>query len=656
MATPVLSIKDPSDVFNIFNNSRSFWTSRDEKISRFRDLVRQIDRTQKKKSKRYHQFESNEPGTFFASMVQLLTRNPVSNRIPIEHDDEAQRRNKAEVEDLVMGTFRDVDRQRVDRIVESNLQTTLSQFALSDGWSVCEVVTHEDEPERPYIDIRTYDPLDVAFEWTDTGATTTVLHTTRSPMQVVLEYPKVDMETMHLYNGVRMPWGGVDSIDVYSCYYRKRVKKGYGVYYGVVVNNQWAIVPYLTSWKTLPVVVQSYNGLPFRADNIRNLSEANNPSFANIDNWHWTQDVGRGIFFANEKLYSEFNELWSMILDFVDKEARNTYWKRTKDGNDNDMEVGKGTDAVNALSEDEEIGRLPPGSMGNELMIAFQQLSGALQRGGISWQLTGQVPPGDLSGFAINQLISAALTVATPYVNGLTAVYQRVDQLIVEAYKNSGLEKVRVNVVRNNSFLDREIDLKILQDKTYYFDVKLKPGLPDDLAERIGIAINAKKGEILDDWTILDQVVQVEDPELIMDRQTEQAILNMPNVRLRRAAIMMVKQGRMDEAMAIMMELQMYQAGQQVQMGQAQVQLAQIQQMLGIPAAPQTDALGNGGAGPDGGVPPAAPPAPANPQLQGQRTGMPSDILPPEMAGVSPAAARDFAGALTARMGSRAAI
>jgi hypothetical protein len=651
MTAPVLQIKEPADVFNLFNGSRSFWSWRNEKIAKFRDFVRQIDRSQRRKSKRYHAFESNEPGTFYATMVQLLTRNPVGHRIPLGQDSEATRKLKAAVEDLIQGTYRDVDRQRTNRIVESTLQVSLSQFALSDGWAVAEVVTHEDE-SRPYVDIRTYDPIDVAFDWSDTGTNSVVLHTTRTPLQVAYEYPEVDMSSLWMYNSTaRMPYSASDVVDVYTCYY----KKGGKVYYGCVINNQWAITPYLTDWTEIPVSIRSFNGLPFRADgSLLSTSDTGNDDYGSsgLARWHWTQDVGRGIFFANEKLYAEFNELWSMVLDFVDKEARNTYWKQTVDGDDSAMEIGKGTDAINALAKDESIGRLPPGSLGNELMLAFQQLSGALQRGGISWQLTGQVPPGDLSGFAINQLISAALTVATPYINGLTAMYQQLDQIIMEAYRISERSSINVGVMRNNSFIEREVDLAQIRDRTFYFDVKLKAGLPDDLAERLGMAINAKKGELLDSWTILDEILQVDDPELIMDRQTEERVLNMPNIQLRRAAIALLRQGRMDEATAVLTELQMYTAGQQVQQGQAQVQLSQIQQMLGgTPNPAQTDLQGNGGAGPDGGVPPASPPAPANPQLQAQRTGLPSDILPPEMTGVSPAAARSFAEVLTQRVG-----
>ena len=635
-----LGLDEAKDVYSAAMDSERFWGNRNLRITKFRNLVRQIDLTQAGKSKKYHTFEGNESGSFFSVMVQLLSRNEPQHRIPLSTDDEATRITKGQIERLVAGTYRDVDYQRSLRMDGEPLQTTLSKFICSDGWAIAEVVkreTDEDEDEgEPLVDIRTYDSMDVYPQWGPDGLVVVIIHTERTQLDVSLEYPNIALAKQYnIKTGKHHEWRGNDrSVDVYTCYYRK----GKDVYYGVTANGDWAIKPRKIEWtKRIPVVVMPVNGLPFRSNKKQvNVGESiPNSDIANFIGYRddWTVDVGRGIFHMNEELYPAFNELWARVMDFIAKEAGSTYYKKTEGGDDDEMAIGRGTDAINALGLEDEIGRIASGSLANELTLALAQMSQMLQRGGISHQLTGQIPPGDLSGFAINQLISAAVTVATPYLQGIVAIYRQLDQLILQVYRSSGRKAQTVNVWREKSFVEERVDLSVLQDKSYFFDIKLKAGLPEDLASRVNVAALAKTNELLDDWTILDEVLSVDDPELILTRLDEKAVLNLPTIRLRRMAAMMLQRGDIASAAAILQELMLLQGQSQVNQSAIDMQLQQLQGLL----------QGGQPGGPQGQVPGPAQAAEPMMAAAGQEGGgLPPEILPPEMTGVPPAEVRAF--------------
>ena len=643
----------PAAVFSMATDGESFWSRRDEKITRFRDLVRQIDTRQRVKRGQYTKFEGNEAGTFFSTMTQLLSKHAVKHRIPLGFDAESERELKGQIERLIDSVYRDVDYRRARRIDPGKLQSSAAKFACSDGWVVAELVKYDDREHEP-IDIRLYDTLDVAPQWGPEDLVSAVIKTRRTRLQVAMEYPGLDLDRRQNYNPrnghfTLGQWRISDPyIDVYTCYYLF----GKQVYYGVVCNGQWALEPYVLDWtKRIPMVIMPFNGLPYKSERrpqrIQETSTTlNDPSLTlDLDIDDWTCDVGRGIFFMNERLYETFNELWSNILDIIQTEGRGTYWKRTDEGEDNELTIGRGKDAVNALAEGEEVGRLPPGQLSEKVAEMLGAMSGMLQRGGVSWQLMGQAGQYQ-SGFAINQLISAAMTIATPYLEGLKSFYQQLDELVIDALKSLPQDTLTIRAYKEKSFVEEQVDLSLLKDRRFYFDVDIKPGLPEDLMSRIQAAQVAKREKLLDDWTILDEVVAVDDPELILDRLDEQEILNLPSIRLRRMAAQMLEKGDMPSAVAIMQELSLLQGQNDLKGGTIQAQLMQLQGMMGqaqgAGMGADIGANGMGGMGPGGGPPTAAPAQAENPMIP--REGVSPGVLPPEMMGVQPAEMRANSG------------
>lgn len=658
------AIDDPKDVLNLNQQVMSYFNSRDSRITRARDLVRQIDWQQRKKSSNYAHFEGNESGSFFSAMVQLLSKNPVRHRIPLEGaQTEEERELVGAVERLVVGTYRDVDDARSKRMESGRMQQSMAQFACSDGWIFVEVLKNDDKGDKPLIDMRMHDNLMAHPLYGPDGLFAAFIKSDRTRAQVALEYPNLnlDMRARYFPSGRidYVGWGKANTVEVQTCYYRM----GNDVYYGVSINGQWAIKPYVLEWtEEVPVVALPVNGLPYRTDRRVNQGVDQNTSPSQLPNVRlddWLSDVGRGIFFMNEGLYPAFNELWAKILDIVENEARGTYNMELSTDDDDeidvsDIKIGKGgRDAINVLKNGRKLTRLAPGGLSREVVDALAGMSGMLQRGGISWQLMGQAA-GDQSGFAIAQLMSAASTIATPYQEGIESAYAVLDGLIVKAYQSSKRKTQVVKVFKQDkSFVTEEIDLTLLKGRKFYFAVELKPALPDDLANRINVASVAKRDRLLSDLTVADDILGVDDPELELDRMLEDDMMSLPSVRLRKAAVVALSRGDEAGALALMQELMMLQSQQGVQMAQAQLQLTQLQGMMqGVPnqGASVSPETGMGGAGPGGGTPPASPlGAPGG-------AGLPPETLPPEQAGVSPQAQRTIMEGLIAGMGRRGAV
>lgn len=649
----------PSEVHSACVAAESFWQNRDYRITRFRDLVRQIDMRQRKKSEKYTSFEGNESGTFFTTMVQLLSKNDARHRIPLGDgkEPEGERVLKGQVERLFEGVYRDVDYRRGRRMDPDGLQETMAKFACSDGWVNLEVIRRTDKDKEP-IDVRAYDTLDVFPQWGPEDLSHVVMRTRRSCLQIQLEYPDLDMLRRYQGGDTWGLWTTPQDISEVFCSYAVHPQDE-SVWYCVVINGQYAVEPYKLDWaKRIPMVVLPVNGLPYRSEKRHyHAGSETQPGIWDrarypIDDW--TVEVGRGIFFMNEGLYDKFNELWSMILDLIDTEGRGTYWKQTREGEDDSLLVGRGKDAVNALAEGEEVGRIPPPQLTPHVAEMLGAMAGMLQRGGISWQLQGQAASGYQSGFAINQLISAALYIAGPYIKGIRSAYRQLDDIIQDALRSLGSRKLTVQAHKENTFIEEEIDLRVLKGRRFFFDVTIEPGLPDDLAGRLNMAQLAKMNGLLDDWTILDEVIKVQDPETILARKDEQEVLNLPQVRLRRMAASMMLKGDMAAATAIMQELMLLESAKQLQAGGLHSQLMQMSGMLGMPNAGANTAPGTGagGMGPGGGAPLPEGGAGANPGLPpGAPPGLPPEVLPPQAQGFSPEGQRALAANMMAGLG-----
>ena len=643
-------ITQPTDVYSIATGSSQFWSRRDEKITKYRDLVRQLDVKQRAKTGRYHRFEGNESGTFFSTMVQLLSKFAVKLSIPLTTETKEERETAGSVERLVQSALRDVDFRRAQRMDSGKLQTSIAQYECSDGWICMEVVKHAASKKKPLVDIRAYDTLDVHPHWGPDGLASVVVETRRTPLQVGLEYPDLDMKQKFIFTGNGSAkghynrWSDRDDTPVYSTYWMDDDK----VMYAVMCNSQWAVEPVELKWcDRIPLAILPINGLPFRTTRRGTTSTEESQVLRDADADDWTLHVGRGIFFMNEHLYAEFNELWATILDTIDQEGRSTYSKMTEEGDDDELTIGRGADAVNPLKVGEKIERIPPPQISSGVGEMLSAMSGMLQRGGVSWQLMGQAQ-GNMTGFAIAQLLSAALYIATPYKEGMEMAYVQLADLITQAYASlSGKTKIRA--YKNNTFVEEDFDPIILKGKKFFFEAELRPGLPDHIAERINLARSAKADGLLDDLTILDEILQVDDPELVLARKDEQEVMNLPRVKLRRMAAIMIEQGDVAGAAAVLMELMMIDKAYAAQAGTLDMQVMQLQQVLGQQRGPDISMeTGEGGAGPGGGAPEAA-----NPFLASgpEGAGLPPEVLPPEMQGISRDGAAQLAGNFMQGMG-----
>ena len=668
--------KTASDIERIYGQLETRWATRARKVTQHRDLARQIDFRQRLKSPKRSSFEGNESGTFFSVMVQILSKNPARHPIPFQRDSEEDRILKGQVERLLQGTYREVDIRRGRRLNSGSLQQVIAQFLCADGWANLELKYNPEGAfggTKPLIDIREHDTLDVMPDWDGEGLAHVIIMTRRTKEQVAGEYPKLSIPGYQpgVYSPDMRSEGGTTE-KVYTTYYRGYDGK---VYYGVAYSGQWAIEPYPLDWcdGVIPVIVLPVNGLPFRSfdhgflmDSSWTLNEdlAKSPDQTDLFSADdWTGEAGRGVFHMNEQLYPLYNNLWAKVMDLISQESKNTYIKYTEGGDDSELTVGQGADAVNPMKVGEKFERVQTGQLTPHMSEAIGAIYGMLQRGGVNQQLLGQAIGSDQSGFAISQLITTALYTATPYVLGIESVYRQLDDLVIRAYTYHGANppktgtQLRYTAMFQHNYVEEEFDLAQLANRTFFVDVDVQPGLPDDLASRLQAAMLAKRDDLLDEWTILDDIIKIDDPELVLQRKDEAAVLNLPQVRMRRMAAQFLQQGRKAEAAAVIQELLLLMQTKQLQAGQVQAQLLQLEQLLGqaqgnpggMPGAgADVNSAGIGGMGPGGG----APPPQQAPNVQpGSETGLLPQQMPPQMSGMSPERARLMAADMMKAVG-----
>lgn len=662
--------KTPADITRIYQQLETRWSARARKVTQYRDLARQIDFRQRLKSPKRASFEGNESGTFFSVMVQILSKNPVRHPIPFQRDSEPDRILKGQVERLLQGTYREIDIRRGRRLNSGSLQQVIAQFTSADGWANLEVRYNPQGKQagfKPLIDVREYDTLNVMPDWDSEGLAHVIIKTMRTKEQVKGEYPQLFKDLTTYSPDGRSEGGATEA--VYTSYYRGYDEK---VYYSVVVNSQWAIKPTALEWcdGIIPVVVVPINGLPFRsfdhafltADQFTDSLEqgARDPNEVDlISADDWTAEAGRGIFHMNENLYPLYNQMWAKVMDIISQEAKNTYSKITEGGDDSNLVIGQGADAVNALKVGEKIERLETGHLSAHVSEGIGAVYGMLQRGGVNQQLMGQAIGSDQSGFAISQLITTALYTATPYILGVQSIYRQLDDLILRAYTYHGANPPKTGGMGGSmkyvaqyqhSYVEEEFDLAQLANRTFFVDVNIQPGLPDDLASRLQAAMLAKRDDLLDEWTILDEIIKIDDPELVLQRKDEAAVLNLPQVRMRRMAAQLLSQGRREDAAAVLQELMLLMETKALQSGQVEAQLKQLEQLLGQQPGGNVGAdvnpAGVGGMGPGGMAPPEN-----TPSMPGSETGLLPQQLPPQMSGMPPERARLMAADMMKALG-----
>tara|TARA_Y100000310_G_scaffold70704_1_gene66451 strand:- start:2669 stop:4465 length:1797 start_codon:yes stop_codon:yes gene_type:complete len=126
-----------------------------------------------------------------------------------------------------------------------------------------------------------------------------------------------------------------------------------------------------------------------------------------------------------------------------------------------------------------------------------------------------------LSGFAINSLSQGISTVIKPMIKAMETAYFQIYNDLIDQYTSGGFDPIELTGHDNNKeWFSATIDPDDIRELPPVF-ARVTANLPKDDVAKLGMALSAKQFG-LDDRTILEDILEYEDPDQILDRMKEQ--------------------------------------------------------------------------------------------------------------------------------------
>lgn len=239
----------------------------------------------------------------------------------------------------------------------------------------------------------------------------------------------------------------------------------------------------------------------------------------------WMTQSG-SVFVENERLYKDFNKWLSFLLQMVKEHVKAPILTRgihieKDDIHPLDEDIRTGSAVLESDDPEARIDRIEVGASPIDVFRILGFFSEFEQRGGFSATSYGS-STGDISGFAISQLLQSAERRIGLQVTKLALVDGAICQRWLEDYRDATFASVTISGSEGGNPRKSFIEEFKPRDvpKRFRASTAMPIRIANDLMSRMAIARQALGGteQILDMFTTLDEVLQMQDPTLILDR------------------------------------------------------------------------------------------------------------------------------------------
>lgn len=582
-----------------------FWKDRDDIMDRDMLLRLMVDEEMDRKSTGFARFKTNWGSLVVDRPEALMVGNPMRFQIPLEGDPREQRDKKSMIERFSKGVWNDIDLSLRDRGNKA-ADAIIAEHLLSKGMAVSELIMSEEEQKRrgSPVKYQWWDPR-FTYPYYDQGGLNSVEYCITARMgDVMLEYEDAPMADSDPETVVKK----------YIWYDRER----YGVLcewvprgsayrrLGGKRQQTWLVEPYQHELDKIPVTITpanqistisipnfQSNGLDPNGTGLTRNRGARNGHISPSGVWC------RSIFWNIANAIPQFNNLTATMLQVIKAGAFGTWVIKTQDGEPILFDIGSGTQNFTDLMT--QVDRIEPSAPPPGLGEMMQLYSKELQLGSVPAELMMSAQ-GASSGFDRAQMISVALGSLGSFMAAHTSHCEELTQSAIAQYAGKKAYSMTARGYESKTPFKQTINGA---DIDQYYDIRIKRqlALPDDMAGRLGMARQAQDpaAMLMDIWTVLDEILEVEDPDLIIDRMWEQKAWQFPPI-----AMQMLKQGltRLGAAPEALQTVDMMEAIAQYQLQAQQIQgQGTVTQMQSALAAP-------------GQAPSALPPEQANPNQE----------------------------------------
>ncbi len=490
-----------SDITQKVQDLKNQYFHRDARIREFYEMRRIMPVNVEK----YESAKVNDPKNIIRLGTYLLSALPAKHRIPAMGTDAAEIEKAAVVERAVSAAWREQDMRR-RRAGQRLWRWAFSDFLITTGWYAVLMNVRKRDDGSPMFLAEVWNPGRTWPEW-DGEELTTVVYEYNISRTSVAERAK------------RFGWdapstGGEKNVKVQQLW----ELKGKKVMQSILLDSHIALNrKEMEGLDRIPVITGAASG-----------EGAWGGSFDGDVNWD--RHYGEGIL---EPVY-EMIKQEDRFLTYQMQSARDAAQSPVKHlrgmpGNVTPEHL-EGQAIIELQGQQEDVQRLESPPVPPAIMTTLGTLGEKVQQGAFVWSLFGSTGALNLSGFAIQQLLTSAYSTVGEYHETAKSVISEIDKYWLEEYRKGDFGPMMiVGKASNSPALVKEEFTKDMIPEDVYVDVDFSLAAPKDTFERMAAARQAHpEGNLMDVVTTLDEIVGAEDPATILKRlddETATAIL-----------------------------------------------------------------------------------------------------------------------------------
>ena len=289
-----------------------------------------------------------------------------------------------------------------------------------------------------------------------------------------------------------------------------------------------------------------------------------------MDNQDPIIDYGESIFHAVRGIINNHNYNMTIMLNLVARSLKQPIVITSPDGRKVLAANPWLSGSEISLGKDDKVETLDMQDAAKETGAFMGLVLAEWQRGALAHSTFGELEF-QLSGFAINSLRQNIVTVLRPLLNATIGVWHQIFDMLADQYVAGGFQAMTLSGRdRNREYFNEEITPDVVKEGGN-FEIDLLPSLPQDEPAKFAMAQQAKQGGFMGNRDILETILQVPDPDIVIDAQKLE-VAEQASPMAAAFALMRATENQGEEQIAAI-----YSGELQIQMKQKELELLQLQ-------------------------------------------------------------------------------
>ncbi len=491
------------DIITKATSLKNFWGERDKHIAELYEMRRLVDTLARTG------FESavvNDPKNIIRAATYLLASSPMKHRIPSLLDEGEQEKN-AVCERALTHIWRDKDRKQ--RLSGRRLwRWELADLLLMTGWyGVFVDVLSGEHGADFHADI--WNPARMYPEFSEDGLISVCYEYDLTDEALAVKAKKLDWDlstqnltAVHMSSTVGLLW-----------------LKAEKVTQSALVNGKVVAERRATNYDDIPVLVGAVGG------------EGVWGGYAGGDTT-WKKHYAESVLEPNFPEFKTYNKWLTYYMQLI----RDTVQGFIKHPGgipgsvkSDDVKSGKIVDLV----QNEDLVRSQPAALPADTQMVLRVIGEKIQQGGFNWTTFGSSGTTNLSGIAISQMRTGLENIIGEQKDAIQSLVSEIDTTWLAKYKRGKFKPFMIVGKKMGipGLVREKFTAEVVPDDPI-IEAEFALAAPKDTMERITAARQAQPdGRLLDPVTVLEDILDKDDPQMILTRLDEYEAKQMPEMK-----------------------------------------------------------------------------------------------------------------------------